>query len=334
MPVDLSVGAVVVLDDRGGLATVLRHWVWNGTPYVDLAVAMGGTFSLALTRLEQGGARAVIDRDEAMRRIDVLRDLTIVADERPFRVRAKEHMQVLGSGTDDDLLRSLRMLYASRYALTPTGRELIGLFEGPLLPEIAFVLGVDLAQLTSDLHAGHSAFSSTVTREDELRRRVGSFFHVNDLLSVGDPFVAERWQGRAARGRWTVFVEYNPVYAGMSAFVAVHQDALSREDELRAGLRRVETLFISHNTIAFFDADAQASLEHEAAAAWLRLGPDPDDNLSSVDSSLLHYCGAGVLTSNGTKRTGIAEENGLVVLVLVAELLEKFPGLEDEPVDH
>jgi RNA polymerase-interacting CarD/CdnL/TRCF family regulator len=331
--IDFTPGTVLVLE-HSGLATVVGQTEEFGAQYIHFEIASGGSAAIPLETLrEYGGVRALVGQHVAARWLAMLRDTELVSDDRPFRVRTDEHTRALANGSGDDLVRSLRRLYASRYAASAGDRELITMLEERIIPELAHVLGVDVTQLIAELHGVHATFSaSAAARPEEAAHHAGTFSHVDGQLIVGDPVGGESWTGAAARGRWNVYIEDQPTFGLPSALVAIHVDAVGRIDELRGRLQAIDTLYVRNGAIGVFDLAARRELGNLVGKAHRRIAKEVEDDDDHVleQVKIVHDRGIVILTSRGTKRAAVAVENGVALLV-VADI--GFPQtLETGPI--
>lgn len=154
---DLSPGTTLVakLLNNSGVVQVEDTEERDGQEFVKLSGRGDITLRLPLEETARL-LRPPVPKDQAKRWLATLRNAETVADERPFSQRYPEYEAVLAEGASDELVDTLRRLYASRYAPARGDKRLISLYEQIAVGEIVHVLDLAEADLVEELHAIHA----------------------------------------------------------------------------------------------------------------------------------------------------------------------------------
>ncbi len=332
---DLTPGTNVVVQ-RQGLFRVVGTTEHKGRAHLELE---GESATILLdTDRALGSMRALISREEADRRLELLRDATIAIDERPWRKRYIELARTRARGTEDEILGMLRRFYASPFQPGFLEKQAICELEQLMLPEIALVRGRTTAQVVEELHAAHAkhgTFGPTArTRPPEpapqppakdpwkLRglEYIGQFTLTSDRMVVGDPGytrshhdesdgeVRKSYLIDAVRGNWYAYVELDSDGDQVCAFLAIHETAVAKLKKLRKQADPVGKLWVDSGQMSVLDAAIRDDNAYDDALFF-----GADDNGIIGDRGAMTAAFGG----DGTFGVRACRENGLAALMIV-----------------
>ena len=284
--------------------------------------------------------RALISKDEAKRRVALLKDTTPVTDARRTGTRRAEVIRTAVKGSQAEILALLRAQYASTFGTDEVDRKMIDRLEREVLPELAYVLGVSKYDMEKQLHAPHAkagAFSTAAGRpkEPEAKRPVDPWkvaftseyagtFRVEGPIVVGDPDliptkpVSEEVAAgvptanmpatiAALAGTWHCYAELEPPETGSSVWsmIAIHESAKAQVAKLRPQVKRVARVAVAADRYSFavIDSSVRDDPAFLDALVW---GDDQYGNLAGRGCLTDSFGGTGTYTVRTLVRRGKA----------------------------